>query len=746
MRFLVKNFLIIFLLIFLGCGYFIACTEAGLQTTIQILSGLIPGKLVIQNAKGKLVDQFTLNHISYQNTGQQITIQKLNVNWKPAGLLQDKVFIENITLENANVKITSTPNQTTTDAKNHWFRFIIVKQFILKNLVIQYDDMQINFDGALSDKWDARWQAKIPHLNRLEPNLSGSALSSGTISGPLAQPQIRADLSGSQLAYEAQKINRLNGTINFNFQPKTNSTVSLTAYDLQINNQKLPKLNLRAEGRFTHQDQALKANLKLVLADNYNISAQLSLPKFTQISDFEQPLKGKVLIESTHLEFLTHYFSEIKKPSGTAQVKLAVEGKLSQPEVTGELLLRDGHVEIPQLGISLEKIKLKATKNKTMQVRYEGSFQSGEGVGKAHGTLELATHFPLTLNLQGNNLQILKQREYNVIGSPNIQLALTDPDLKVQGNVFIATAEINPKSFENTVTLPAEVVFVDTEVKSTELPFDITLNVNLQLGNNIHVAYQDLQSNLSGKLRITKTPNTPMLATGELYAVQGTYRAYGQVLKISEGRLIFTGGPLLNPGLNIRASKQIKTVSLGGESSFDKRLSSQPFTPVYTGTESATVGVQIAGTLDHHNVSLFSNPSGLSQKDILSYLTLGHSITQATDQQKSALLNATSALNFGGKSKFGNVTEKLQSKLGLSELDVKSTEIFNPTSGKVSSTTTLVVGKELTPNLYAHYSKSLFDPIQILNLRYQLSKRFAIQSETSTIGNGADLLYSIERD
>ena len=81
-----------------------------------------------------------------------------------------------------------------------------------------------------------------------------------------------------------------------------------------------------------------------------------------------------------------------------------------------------------------------------------------------------------------------------------------------------------------------------------------------------------------------------------------------------------------------------------------------------------------------------------------------------------------------------------------------SVQTFDPTAnqnaGGVVGTTSLVLGKKIANNLYLHYSVSLFSatPITILNLRYQFSPHWSVQSETSTIDNGADLLYSLERD
>jgi translocation and assembly module TamB len=278
------------------------------------------------------------------------------------------------------------------------------------------------------------------------------------------------------------------------------------------------------------------------------------------------------------------------------------------------------------------------------------------------------------------------------------------------------------------------VVFVGSK-KAADLPFTTRLQLILQLGNNIHLAYHDLEANLAGNVHINQLPGTLVNAIGELYTKNGTYTAYGQTLAIQTGRLIYTGGSLMNPGLTIS----------GNVSNFTGQTSLQA---VYAGTQEMTVGVDVSGTLENPSFRLFSTPS-MTQGDMLSYLVFGFPQSQANGNQYAAILSALSSLN-PRTSSMGNLTKGIEQKLGLTQLSVESVQVFNPnatsSSQSIVSTTSFVVGKNLSDDLSIHYSVGLFYPISILNLRYQLTKNWAIQSETSTLDNGADVLYSIERD
>jgi autotransporter translocation and assembly factor TamB len=425
---------------------------------------------------------------------------------------------------------------------------------------------------------------------------------------------------------------------------------------------------------------------------------------------------------------------------------LQIKGALSHPTINADLSINNTHLVIPELGIKIENIHLHAYTDNKNQLQINGDFQSGTGVAKLNGAIDFnKTELPGTLTIKGNNLRIVNLTHYKITASPDIQINFSNADILLKGTLHIPEAEITPSDFSNTITMPDEVVYVG-QVKTHRTDFLSHLNLDLDiiLGEKIFVQYQDLQANLGGKVKITQTPTTATIGTGELYAISGKYHAYGQTLAIQQGKLIYTGTPLLNPGLSIRAAREIKTVAVTpGASEFANNPVMQP---TYLGTDVTTVGVQIQGTIQNPVISLFSTPT-MNQGDILSYLLFGYPQSQAKGtNQISALLTAASTLNPSGKTPLSDITNGLQDKLGLNELGVSSTEIFSPDTGTSVATTSFIVGKQLAKDLYIHYSIGLFNPVSVLNLRYKLSKRWAIQSETSTIDSGADFLYSLERN
>jgi translocation and assembly module TamB len=93
-----------------------------------------------------------------------------------------------------------------------------------------------------------------------------------------------------------------------------------------------------------------------------------------------------------------------------------------------------------------------------------------------------------------------------------------------------------------------------------------------------------------------------------------------------------------------------------------------------------------------------------------------------------------------------NITGEIQQKFGLTEFGVGQQEITDTSKSDAATTqqAAFTIGKYINPRLYLHYSIGIVDPISIVNLTYQLTKRLTIQTETSTIENGADLFYTLE--
>jgi len=206
-----------------------------------------------------------------------------------------------------------------------------------------------------------------------------------------------------------------------------------------------------------------------------------------------------------------------------------------------------------------------------------------------------------------------------------------------------------------------------------------------------------------------RSPGTPTTGSGQL-TVSGTYKAYGQDLTIKEGRLLFAGTPLDNPRLSITAMRDI-----------DKKQ---------------TAGLRIGGSAQRPVVTVISDPN-VGEADALSYLVTGRSLNEvgsASGSSQDALASATQSLEGAAG---GLVAKRIGKRLGLDEAGVEENEMIGGSA--------LTIGEYLSPRLYLSYGVGLFQPGEVIALRYKLSDDIGVKVQRGTEETRAGVEYRIER-
>lgn len=723
--------------------YLLVATPAGLQYDLQWLATHTPGKLTIKKLDGTLLSGFTLHDFSYQTSEQQISFKLLDIRWNPILLLKGKLEIKKLEVEDGRIILADKhePSEKFNVQLIHLWQRVILHHLAIKNLYIEQSASTIELNGDLTDHWDLRWKLHALALKKWLPNWHGYINSEGTISGSLAEPTLHTEFSAKNITFYKQSISRLEGQADLSLKKSSShSSIALTLFDTKLLDHIYKKLSVSATGNITRENQLLTALIQLQIEKIALLSATISLPHYAGISNPKQKIEAHINLKPVDINPSFSSYAYLKNPRGKISANLDIHGELFKPIVTGEFAIMNLGFAIPSLGIHPEAIFIQGNLTDHKTISLQGQLQSGSGKARFDGHINLdQENYPTTLSLQGDRLSAVQLSEYKILISPDIKIQLSYPTLQLQGKILVPYAEIKPKNFSGTTTLPEEVVFVQQSKMTNTSPWNTILATDLNLGEKVNVYYNNLQASLGGNIHITKDAESPAIARGEFYALEGRYVAYGQKLGLESGRLIYAGNTLTNPGLDIEATKKVRRVITNNSDDYGTRI------PLYAGTESIKVGIRVHGTADKPVISLYSIPSDLSQADILSYIILGQPQSKASNSQGAAILSVLSTLHPNG-AKINHFTEKLQETLGLSELNIEPVQNFNPDSKSVESTTSFVIGKQITKKLSLHYSIGLFDPISVLNLRYQIDNHWALQSETSTVDNGADLLYVFERD
>ena len=367
---------------------------------------------------------------------------------------------------------------------------------------------------------------------------------------------------------------------------------------------------------------------------------------------------------------------------------------------------------VPVLGITLQKIGLVAKGDGSGPLRFEGSLVSGGGTLRIEGETPV-TPGALTatvVKLTGTDVEALNQPPENrVLVSPRLTLTLLGSRVDVTGELEVPFAKYERKSAFAEVPVSPDVVIVNGEPETAGTPKPVRqlhARVRLILGDKVHLKASGLETKIAGSLLAIEEPGRHPTATGELELRDGTYKAYGQDLRIERGRLVFGGGPLDNPAIDVRASRKAK--------------------------DGTVAGLVIRGTLQNPETTVFSDPP-MGQADVLSYILLGHPLNQATQQEGSLVTNAAGSLGIKG----GDLLVKqLAAHFGLDEARIETESTFREAS--------LIVGKAFSPRIYVEYGIGLFTRASTLRVSYILNRQWTVRAETGA-ENAGDIFYTIEK-
>lgn len=443
-------------------------------------------------------------------------------------------------------------------------------------------------------------------------------------------------------------------------------------------------------------------------------------------STISSSLQGQIKGQIPKLNFLDGLIPETRSIKGQLQYNMHLSGHLKQPQLKGQAQLQNGQVYIRPLGIKLHRMQLKLNSDlQNLQLTGQVNSQDQTLHIQGHGNWQNNDKMPrLVINLQGQDLQVMNTPEYQIHASPQLMIVIQPPKISLTGHIKIPHARIEPIDLASVETLPDTVHIKGHD--QNQAYWQVYLQTHIELGDDIVMQYQGLRAQLDGGIKIIHQPQQLMLGVGKLTVTKGSYRAYGHHIQINHGQLTFTGGSIMNPGLNILATRQIEVSHFGH--TLDNSQSD------------IQVGFQVRGSANNPDISLYSSPS-MSDQDILSYIAFGQPAEELSDSKAGMLMQAVNALGTGnGESVLG----ELKQNLGLTRLGVESEHFYNPDTQSSEQTSAFVVGKQLSDRLSVNYSVGILDPISVLRIEYKLTNNLSMRSEASPYGSGADLLYTIE--
>lgn len=418
------------------------------------------------------------------------------------------------------------------------------------------------------------------------------------------------------------------------------------------------------------------------------------------------PLLGQGSLELNDLSLLSFFYPDVANPAGRIFSDIRVSGSLLAPEIVGEAGLSQGSVEVRRAGVAVTDIEVLLRQREAGQLTLQGSAKSGEGRLQLNGDtlISASSGIRTEIRVEGENFSLIQLPDWQVTASPSISVLFDERATRISGELGIPKASISIHTVPEATERPSpDVVVHRGEESAVPTRRQLHVDVNTILGEAVFFSGFGLTTGLEGSVRIAGGNRSPYRSSGRVVLRDGHYKAYGQILEIESGELIFNG-PLTNPALNVRATR--------------------------TASDKTVAGIHLTGTPAALTSQVYSEPA-LGDAEALSYLLTGRPLNNANTEEGDMLNQAAFAL---GLTTAGSVVSQIRNELGLDTLGIQGN----------ADNRQFFAGKRFGNRLFVEYAYGMVDSLGTLLLRYQLNRRLAIESRSGST-RLIDIIYSVRK-
>jgi len=407
---------------------------------------------------------------------------------------------------------------------------------------------------------------------------------------------------------------------------------------------------------------------------------------------------------------------------GRLDATLDANGSLAQPVLRGTVSGTALRLAWPEQGIDYRNGSLTARFDQDRLELDSLRIPSGAGSAEISGNVRLAEALPSgRLAVKLTRFLLIDRPDRQAVASGTGSFAVAAGRMRLDADLTLERGRLSLGA-NDTVVRSSDVVIVrngqggqgaqgaqggqggaERESPAAATPLDLAVTVDF--GPAFQLRGAGVEGRLAGRLRVLGEAGGTLRAVGTLNIVDGVYRAYGQDLALTRANLNFSG-PMTNPGLDFLAIRRNLPVE---------------------------VGVAVRGSAEAPLAELVSTPE-LSDTEKLSWLIFGHGLSGSREGEIAALTAAAASL-IGGAGGPG-LTSRLAAALGVDELRLAAGQ----DGGGI-----VTLGKRLSSALYVSFERSLSTLGNVLKVRYELSRRWAVELRTGT-ENAIDVLFGLRFD
>ena len=387
--------------------------------------------------------------------------------------------------------------------------------------------------------------------------------------------------------------------------------------------------------------EGMKLNLKIVketldadflLSVDSNIfSGKIQSPDLLQ-KDIggKAKLNGELFVDAKNFDLVEALIPDVTDLDGIIDLDFKILGTIAEPDINGKGRIDIANMLIPMAGLNLTGTTVDIlADNKKIAIKGKFISPEGEMVLDGNVSLDSAEKMPAHFSLKADNFRLINLPEIKVFLSSDILFEKKADRMSLTGEATIPKANILLRKLPpgSKSASPDMIIVQEKKEDEPKSPFHMLLKITL--GNKVHFAGFGLNAFVDGQLTILSEPGEQMMGSGAFHIKQGSFRAYGQDLDIETGVISFPGGPLSQPGINLRATRTVGDV---------------------------VAGIYAIGPASNPRLTTFSNPP-MSESHVISYLLTGSSPANAGKSAKLSIgrqINSKLSVSVGTDVKTGD--------------------------------------------------------------------------------------------
>lgn len=425
--------------------------------------------------------------------------------------------------------------------------------------------------------------------------------------------------------------------------------------------------------------------------------------------DAQAPLEGVLELRVADLGVWSPWLPPGWRPGGRLHAQAALAGRFGAPQYRGRLDAQALTLRHVLHGVDLREGTL-ALALEGEQARIESlRLRGGEGTLDITGSARLGAAPRAQLQLVAERFQALGRVDRRAVVSGRAEATLEPAALRVHGRLGIdrglfdfGQADAPMLDADVRIVPRGEPLAVAPRPPAPPRLREVDLRLALDLGPDLRLRGRGLDTRLAGQLQLTTPGRRPSL-TGTVRAVDGSYQAYGQRLRIERGNLSFTGEPD-NPSLDILALRPHLDIA---------------------------VGVAVGGTARAPRVRLYSDPP-MADAEKLSWLLLGRA-PAGLGQADTALLQSLALALLAGEEP--GLDAGLMRALGLDALAIAQVG-----EGTLRDTV-VTVGRQLGRRWFVAYERGVNATAGSWQVIYRAAQRFTVRAQTGA-ESALDLIWT----